>query len=222
MTAISPTDAANSAAATTNALGKTSADFNMFLKLLTTQMQNQDPLKPMDSTEYTQQLAQFSQVEQTIQQTDTLKGILSHLTGQDLMQASAMIGQEAAFATAASGLDGGTPAQWGYAADRQAESLVATIRNAAGNVVVTRSLDPAATSGRFAWDGTQDDGTHATNGTYTLSIAATDTAGASVPTTITSIGTIHDVSAKAGTVMAGVAGAQLPITSLIGLSVMSR
>ena len=94
-TAATVTGATTTAAAATNALGKTSADFNMFLKLLTTQMQNQDPLKPMDSTEYTAQLAQFSQVEQTIQQTGTLKDILSRLSGQDLAQASGLIGREA-------------------------------------------------------------------------------------------------------------------------------
>ena len=51
----------------------------MFLKLLTTQMQNQDPLSPMDTSQYTQQLVQYSQVEQSIQQNSTLKDILSSL-----------------------------------------------------------------------------------------------------------------------------------------------
>lgn len=50
-----------------NALSKLATDSTMFLKLLTTQMQNQDPLDPMDTSEYTAQLVQFSQVEQSIQ-----------------------------------------------------------------------------------------------------------------------------------------------------------
>ncbi|WP_275426750.1 flagellar hook capping FlgD N-terminal domain-containing protein, partial [Enterobacter hormaechei] len=59
-------------------------DFTMFLKLLTTQMQNQDPLSPMDTTQYTQQLVQYSQVEQSMAQTTTLKSILSALGTQNL------------------------------------------------------------------------------------------------------------------------------------------
>lgn len=54
-------------------------DYDMFLKLLTTQMQNQDPLDPMDSSEYTQQLVQFSAVEQQIEQTGLLREILAKL-----------------------------------------------------------------------------------------------------------------------------------------------
>src|SRR4051812_13135181 len=82
------------AAAATKGIG---ADFNMFLKLLTTQMQNQDPLNPMDTSQYTQQLVQYSQVEQTVQQTGTLKDILTRLTSQDMAQASSYIGKEASF-----------------------------------------------------------------------------------------------------------------------------
>ena len=54
-------------------------DFDMFLKLLTTQMRHQDPLDPMDSSEYTQQLVQFSAVEQQVEQTALLKRILARL-----------------------------------------------------------------------------------------------------------------------------------------------
>jgi flagellar basal-body rod modification protein FlgD len=100
-----------------NAKTATGADFNMFLKLLTTQMQNQDPLSPMDSTQYTQQLVQYSQVEQSVQQSGTLKDILARLSTQDLSQASGFIGRDAVFNSAVSGL-GTAPASWNYAADR--------------------------------------------------------------------------------------------------------
>ena len=69
----------------TTSLAKISGDYTMFLKLLTTQMQHQDPLSPMDTAQYTQQLVQFSQVEQAITQTGVLREIrdgLSALSGQ--------------------------------------------------------------------------------------------------------------------------------------------
>jgi flagellar basal-body rod modification protein FlgD len=86
----------NQAAQSTSGVG---ADFNMFLKMLTVQMQNQDPLDPMDTSEYTKQLVQFSQVEQSMQQTGVLKDILTRVSGQDMAQASAFIGREARFDT---------------------------------------------------------------------------------------------------------------------------
>lgn len=81
------TSAANSAAAAApatagapkTAQSKLNADFDLFLKLLTSQMKHQDPLDPVDSAEYTQQLVQYSAVEQAIEQTTTLKDIAARL-----------------------------------------------------------------------------------------------------------------------------------------------
>ena len=94
------------------------ADFNMFLKLLTTQMQNQDPLSPMDTSQYTQQLVQYSQVEQSVQQNTTLNSILSNLSNQGLTQASGMIGRSVTLNSDVAGLAAGTPAAWSYSAAR--------------------------------------------------------------------------------------------------------
>lgn len=205
------------------ALAKTSADFNMFLKMLTTQMQNQDPLDPMDTSEYTNQLVQFSQVEQTIQQTGTLKDILSRLTTQDMAQASGFIGREAQFASGTSGLSATAPATWGYAAARPVESLVATITNAAGVVVDTRAIDEEGgdtkgMAGRFAWDGKLPNGARAADGAYTLAFAGVDAAGNRVPVTVTSIGTVGEVVTAGGSVSLGVNGVQLPASTLLRVS----
>jgi flagellar basal-body rod modification protein FlgD len=211
---------AGTSAATTSAdtgiaaASKTSADFNLFLKMLTTQMQNQDPLKPMDSTEYTQQLAQYSQVEQTVQQTSTLKDILTQLSTQNLAQASGFIGREGNFDSAVSGLSGGTGAQWGYKADRALASLTATIKDAGGKVVETRALDTSTAAGTFAWDGTRTAGGKAADGAYTLSLAGADINGAAVPVSISSIGTVKEVVGTGGTVTLGVNGVQFPVSAL--------
>lgn len=182
------------------AASKTSADFNMFLKMLTTQMQNQDPLDPMDTSEYTQQLVQYSQVEQTIQQTGTLKDILARLSTQDMAQASSFIGREAQFDSDLSGLSATTPANWGYAASRPVASLVATITNGAGEVVDTRVIDGNALAGRFAWDGKLAQGGRAPDGVYSLAIKGQDASGGTVPVAISSIGTVKEVVTGNGAV----------------------
>jgi flagellar basal-body rod modification protein FlgD len=194
-----------------------SADFNMFLKLLTTQMQNQDPLSPMDSTQYTQQLAQYSQVEQTVQQTGTLKEILARLSTQDMSQAANFIGKEAVFSSAVSGL-GASPATWTYATDRAITTGTATISDASGATVLTRPLDPAGTTGNFSWDGTLADGTKAANGAYTLSIKGVDAAGIPAAVAISSTGTVSDVSARNGVLSLGVNGVSMSIDTLVRLA----
>lgn len=75
---------------TQTAASKTQVDYNSFLKLLVAEMKNQDPTKPMDSTQYVAQLAQFSQVEQSVQMNSRLDQILQ---GSALAQADALIGR---------------------------------------------------------------------------------------------------------------------------------
>ncbi|HWW65140.1 MAG TPA: flagellar hook capping FlgD N-terminal domain-containing protein [Sphingomonadaceae bacterium] len=217
MTSIPATTDSSPGTASTASQNTITPDFNMFLQLLTAQMQNQDPLDPMDTAQYTQQLVQYSQVEQAMQQTGTLKSILANLSGQGMSQASAFIGREARFDTNIAGLDGSNPAQWTYAADQKPASLVATIKDATGTVVNTMTLDPAS-EGRFAWDGTKADGSHATDGAYALTLAAKDAQGADIPMTINSVGIVKDVVTDGSNVMLGVNGLRLSTTGLIAIS----
>ena len=210
------TTSALGASVTRPTLGGASADYSMFLKLLTTQMQNQDPLKPMDSTEYTQQLAQFSQVEQTIQQTSKLNDILAQLTTQNMAQASGFIGHVGQFNSTIAGLSAETGASWTYSAPRGVTALTATITDGSGKTVATMALDPA-TSGSVTWNGGLADGSRAANGPYSLSIAAVDASGADVPVSVTTSGTISEVIAENGNLTLGVNGAQIPIALLTKL-----
>ena len=218
-TAASATNTASMAVATGNAAAaKNSMDFNMFLKMLTTQMQNQDPLDPMDTSEYTAQLVQYSQVEQSIQQTGTLKDILSRLTTQDMAQASGFIGREGQFAFATSGLSATRPASWGYTAPRPLADLTATIKDEAGAVIDTRKVDAGGTTGGLTWDGRLPNGTQAAPGAYTVSFAGTDRAGAVVPVVVTSHGIVDEVVTTAGVVSLGINGIQIPAAALMRVS----
>lgn len=204
---------------TSNNSGPLGADFNMFLKLLTAQMQNQDPLDPMDTSEYTQQLVQYSQVEQSLQQTSALKDIFAKLASQDMAQASTFIGREARFDSPVAGL-GSAPATWTYFANGKPTTINATIKDSSGKVVKEIKLDPAA-QGRYAWDGKLADGTRAPDGAYALSIAATDANGAAVPVTINSVAIVKDVVTDGANVMLGVNGIRMPLSGLVAVSAPS-
>lgn len=190
------------------------ADYQMFLKLLTTQMQNQDPLDPMDSSQYTQQLVQFSAVEQSIQQTTALKSILARLGTGDVASASALIGREVQFASPASGLAGDSPARWAWSLEGQADSVTAEIRNALGRKVATIALDPAETGGTLGWTGQLAGGVQAPDGAYTLSIVARAADGSDIGSSVGSMGRVQDVVVEGGTTLLGVNGVNLPFASV--------
>jgi flagellar basal-body rod modification protein FlgD len=192
------------------------ADFNMFLKLLTTQMQNQDPLDPMDTSQYTQQLVQYSQVEQSMQQTGVLRDILSRLTATDLAQASGFIGREVEFDTNFAGLTD-KPAEWSYSMPREVTSITAVVADASGRAIATKALEPG-TEGRFAWDGALDAGGTAPHGTYSLTLKALDSSGRDVSAKIRSVGTVNSVSAASGSILLSVNGAELPTSTLLTIA----
>lgn len=192
------------------------ADYNLFLKLLTTQMTHQDPLDPMDTSEYTQQLVQYSQVEQSIQQTGKLGDILGQLASQQMSAASNYIGREARFDSPVAGL-GDAPAQWTYYVDGTPSALTATIKDSAGKVVNTVTLDPAS-QGTYKWDGTKADGTKAENGAYTLSVEATNTAGDKLDTTINSVAVVSDVVTDGTNIMLGVNGIRMAASGLVAIA----
>lgn len=200
----------------TSQLAGLSADYTMFLKLLTTQMQNQDPLDPMDTSEYTQQLVQYSQVEQSIQQTGSLKDILSQLNAQQLSQASSFIGREARFDSAVAGL-GTDPATWSYDVNGAPASITATITDASGAIVKMVTLDPAA-HGRFEWDGTKTNGERAADGAYKLALTAAAASGEPLYATVNSNAKVTDVVANGTDIMLGANGIRLPLSGLVSIS----
>lgn len=212
---------ANSAPATpSGATVLGGADFNMFLKLLTTQMQNQDPLDPMDTSQYTQQLVQYSQVEQSIQQTGVLKDILARLSVQDMAQASSLIGREVEVDSPVSGLSADAPAQWRWSAARGVTQVTGEIVDGSGRVVATPVLTPGS-SGAFAWDGTLATGGRAPAGSYTLRLTAQDSAGATVPVAVRSTGRVETVTLDAGTLAVGIGGVTLPASKVVRVSAPS-
>ncbi|AJP72215.1 flagellar hook assembly protein FlgD [Sphingomonas hengshuiensis] len=217
MTSIAPTTATSavSAATATTAGAKLSADYTMFLKLLTAQMQNQDPLDPMDTAQYTQQLVQYSQVEQSIEQNTTLKSILASLGTQNLTQASALIGKTVESADAVSGLSEATPAQWSWTADRTVAALTARITDAAGKTVDTRTVDAGDLSGGIRWDGTTTSGRTMPPGEYGIALEGVDASGNALPVTAHAIGTVSDVELANGAITVTINGAKMPASSLV-------
>jgi flagellar basal-body rod modification protein FlgD len=215
MTTVNTTTSTTADTKTTVASSKLNADFDMFLKLLTAQMQNQDPLDPMDTAQYTQQLVQYSQVEQSIEQTSTLKSMLAAFGTQNLMQASSLVGAQVETSSATSGLSAATPAQWTWSATRDVTSMTATIKDEKGKIIDTLPIDATGASGAFTWDGTTSAGKKVDPGLYTLELAGVDASGTKVATTAHAFGKVSDVELENGTVKLTINGLTVATSDLL-------
>lgn len=170
-------NAANTAGSSAAASATSSAQ-DRFLKLLTTQLQNQDPLNPMDNAQVTSQLAQISTVDGITQLNATLQSLVSNANSSQALQAAALVGHGVLVPGSALSLQQGQ-AVAGVDLAGPADDVVATIKDANGLTV--RKLDlgaMAAGASSFAWDGKTDSGAVAADGAYTVSLAATQAGGA--------------------------------------------
>lgn len=201
----------------TGLFGKAGGDFDLFLKLLTTQMQNQDPLDPMDTAEYTQQLVQYSQVEQSIQQTGLLRNVLDRLSADDLTSAGQLIGRTAEFDSPVAGLSATAPAEWRWTLAGKPATIEAEILDSAGKVVARPAI-AAEASGSFAWNGALAAGGRAPEGAYVLKLTARTADGTALPATLTSVGKVQEVVRREGETWAGLSGVALPMSKVIRIA----
>ncbi|NID16886.1 flagellar hook assembly protein FlgD [Luteibacter yeojuensis] len=147
-----------------------------FLKLMVTQMTNQDPTKPMDSTQMVAQMAQFSQVAATQELQQSFDSLASNLTGDQFVRAASLVGQEVLVPSTAGKLTDGALAG-AVNVGSSGTYVNVQIKDQAGNVVRTISLgQPDAGLVKFSWDGKSDDGTQLNDGVYQISATSGGTA----------------------------------------------
>jgi flagellar basal-body rod modification protein FlgD len=164
-TAAAATTAAAAAAARTKTeteAGAATSDFQTFLQLLTAQLRNQDPLKPMESTEFVAQLASFSAVEQQVRTNDRLDRIAEMLSGGTPDGLAQWIGREVRAPVAANYQ--GVPVEVEVTPKEGADTAVLVVRNDFGQIVARKLVLPGSTL--VTWDGSTDQGTMAANGSY--------------------------------------------------------
>jgi flagellar basal-body rod modification protein FlgD len=143
-----------------------------FLKLLVTQMKNQDPLNPLDNAEVTSQLAQISTVNGIEKLNATLQTMASSFTAGQTLQATAMIGKDVLVPGSTLHLAGGS-GLFGINLAQAADQVKVTISDASGRALQVIDLAAQAAGPlTLAWDGKTSDGTQATDGVYSVSVTA--------------------------------------------------
>ncbi|MFZ0694213.1 MAG: flagellar hook capping FlgD N-terminal domain-containing protein [Alphaproteobacteria bacterium] len=200
----------------TVATAQNTANFDSFLQLLTTQLSNQDPLDPVSATDFTSQLAQFSEVEQTIQTNSNLQTLISATTNSQSPSMVSFLGTMVEAQGNTATLQNGS-AEWDYTLPSAASATAITITNSQGQVVDTMAGQTAAGAQQLVWNGTASDGSQLPDGQYTIQITAIDANTNSIPVTVDSVSQVTGISFSNGQATLETANGAVPLANVISV-----
>jgi flagellar basal-body rod modification protein FlgD len=189
-----PLPAGSSSSSGTNGLAsqQIAGNFQTFLQLLTTQLQNQNPLDPLDTNQFTQQLVEFAGVEQQLNANSSLQTLVSLQQTTQATQALQFVGKTAVVTGNTNSLTNST-ATWDLNVPANS-NLTVTIANSVGQTVFTGNYSANAGNNQpFTWNGQGNDGTQWPDGQYTMTATAADASGNSVGVTTQIQGVVSSV-----------------------------
>jgi flagellar basal-body rod modification protein FlgD len=206
-------------AAGSGALGSTSASaaYDTFLTLLTTQLQNQDPLNPTDTSQFTSEMIQLSGVEQELNINNTLDTMSSDLSSISASNGLGYIGKSVTATGSTIPLQDGS-ANWDYNLPSTASNVTLTVQDSSGNTVYSTTGNPAAGQHSFTWNGNNSSGTAEPAGDYTLQVAAVDGSGNAITTTTEIVGTVTGVDTSNGTTELQIGDVTVPASNVTQLN----
>lgn len=213
-----------SSAASANAMANTqiAGNFQSFLQLLTTQLQNQNPLSPLDTNQFTQQLVEFAGVQQQINTNDLLATLVSLQQTAQSTQALGFVGKTAVVsgstaALTSSSSSSSSTATWLINVP-SASNVTITITNSSGQTVYSGSAPASAGNAQpFTWNGQGSDGTQEPDGNYTLTATATDSANNSVAVTTDVAGVVTSVDLTQSPPLLTIGGQTYTINQIQGI-----
>lgn len=188
-------------------------NFDDFLSLLTTQLQNQNPLEPLDTNEFTAQLVQFTSVEQSIATNKNLEQLVALSVTNAFTSTVGYIGKTVTASGDTAQLAGGQ-ATWNYTLSAPSPETNITIFNSAGLPVYTETRAANAGDNAFVWNGQLADGTQAPDGSYTISIDAKDADGNTVGVSTEIDGIVQAVDLTGSEPILTVNGQEIPLSNV--------
>jgi flagellar basal-body rod modification protein FlgD len=200
-----------------DALASLSGDYTNFLTLLTAQLKNQDPLSPMDATQFTQQLVQFSAVEQQINGNKKLDQLIGLQSTANAYGAVGFVGTTIAADSADVPLQGGK-SKFDYTIEKTGAATL-KILDASGNIVMLKQVDGQVGTHPVEWDGTDYFGNQLPDGKYTVAVSVTDpNTGKATDAAITSYGKVDQAVIADGKVFLKMGDVSVPLEDVIRIS----
>jgi flagellar basal-body rod modification protein FlgD len=188
----SSSNATSAAATSALASSQIAGNFQSFLTLLTTQLQNQNPLSPLDTNQFTQQLVEFAGVQQQLNTNDSLATLVSLQQTAQSTQALGFVGKTAVVSGSTAALTDST-ATWQLSVPT-ASNVNITIASSTGQTVFTGNYSVAAGNTQpFTWNGQGSDGTQEPDGNYTMTATAKDASNNTVAITTAIEGVVSSV-----------------------------
>jgi flagellar basal-body rod modification protein FlgD len=190
-------------------------NFDTFLTLLTTQLQNQDPLSPMDTSQFTQQLVSFASVEQQIKTNSNLATMIAGQSASEAVAALPMVGRSIEYSGNQLTLQNGQ-AGFSYTLPTTATTASVIVQDANGNSVYSSTVDPTAGKHSLVWNGQTTGGQQLPDGgTYTIQVVAADSKNNPITATTTGTGAVTGVSVANNVATFDVGNVQVPMNQLI-------
>ncbi|PLW75615.1 flagellar hook assembly protein FlgD [Cohaesibacter celericrescens] len=189
-------------------------NYETFLTLLTTQLQNQDPMEPMDSSQFTEQLVQYSAVEQQIKSNEQLENLASMMTSSNALGVLNFVGTTVTINGSQGYLSDFGSTNFAFSTSEKGTANI-TIRNEAGEIV-SYQPDVSISSGEqsYKWDGTDGSGNRMGKGTYSIQIDAKDEDGNALSITSDTTGVVENVDLTSSEPMLLVNGQKVPTSQI--------
>lgn len=188
--------------------------YNNFLLLLTKQLQNQDPLDPLDTAQFTQQLVSFSAVEQQINSNKSLEKLISLQSATNAFGAVAFLGNEVAIKSDKLSLKDGK-ASFQYNIDRNATGAMLRVTDASGNTVLVQEANRAVGSYKVDWNGKDVFGNQLPDGQYQVSVSYQDEQGKVYSSDIVSYGVVDSTEIQDGEVQLFIGKVGFPVDQIL-------
>ena len=185
---------ASTAGNASNALSGLSSNFGDFLKLLMTQLQNQDPTSPLDTNQFTSELVQFSSVEQQIQTNNSLTQLIQLTQASEVMQSSSMLGKQVTVASDQVPLQNGKGVV--QFTTQAAEPVAIAVYNDSGMKIRDASLTAAKGINTWTWNGTDNRGHSVADGSYKVTVNGGAADGSTTALPFSVIGTATGVQSQ--------------------------
>jgi len=192
-------------------------NFDTFLTLLTTQLKNQNPMDPLDTNQFTQQMVQFTSVEQQLKTNEYLKTLTLSTQNSVNSEAVAYIGKEITAQGSATQLVNSN-ATWNYSTGRDAAKATFSVRDTAGNVVYTETKSLDAGQNKFTWNGRSSTDAQMPDGEYSITIDARDAKGAYIPVSTEMAGVVSSVELSGSEPILVVGGAKVKLSSVTSVT----
>jgi flagellar basal-body rod modification protein FlgD len=220
-TTTSSTSSAASAAqaAGTSAAQQLAGNFDTFLQLLTTQLQNQNPLDPLDTNQFTQQLVEFASVEQQVNMNTNLQTLISMQQTSEATSALQLVGSTITVSGSSATLSNATnsPAIWNLTTSTPATANL-TVTSSTGGTAFTGTMALNAGSQSFSWNGKGNNGQTWPDGTYTLTINATGANGQAATVSTQVQGVVSAVNTNSNPPTLTVGGQTVQISQVTSIS----